>query len=108
MMPLSVCLRIPRDARPGGLLSNKISSLGKETMKTVDELMRETFEQPRDPCSLEYKEGVRAMLEARINNKPLRCPYKTGTVQADDFFAGCYEGARVANEAGYPYRSKLI
>ncbi len=64
--------------RPPGRMGNKKSFVKKETMKTVNELMREACERPRDSRSQEYKEGVRAMLEARVNSVPLRYLYMTG------------------------------
>ncbi len=76
-------------------------------MKTVDELMREIFERPRDPRSDEYKAGVRAVLDWRINAIPVKCPF-AALVQQDAFYAGCQEGHRRASDARFPYRSKLI
>lgn len=77
-------------------------------MKTVDELMREEFDTPRDPRSKEYKEGVRAMLDWRVNGIRVKSPYSMGTVHADAFCSGCEEGHRIADRAGYPHRSRLI
>jgi hypothetical protein len=66
-------------------------------MKTVDELMQEAFDpsRHRDPRSDEYKAGVRAALEYRINCKKISMPYQVGTAQADAFFSGLDEGHRI-------------
>jgi hypothetical protein len=77
-------------------------------MKTVDELMQEAFDTPRDPRSKEYKEGVRALLDWRVSGIRVKSPYQMGTVHADAFYSGCDEGHRIADRAGYPHRSKLI
>lgn len=77
-------------------------------MKTVDELMREAFDTPRDPRSKEYKEGVRALLDWRVNGSRVKSPYPMGTVQADAFYSGGEEGRRIADRAEYPHRSRLI
>ncbi len=85
-------------------------------MKTVDELMQEAFERKpwRSPRSDEYKAGVQAVLEYRINGKgetlaPGRirvvCPYHS-LVQSDAFYAGCQEGHHLANKAGIPHRNQ--
>ena len=70
-----------------------------ETRKIIDPeidpaaVMREKFDVPRDPRSDEYKAGCRAALEFRKGvNKAAPCPYKTGTAQADAWFAGWDEG----------------
>ena len=70
-------------------------------MKPVDELMHKAFGVPRDPRSLEYKEGVRAVLEWRVNAVKIKSPYPMGTAQADAFYSGCDEGHRIAHEANY-------
>ena len=59
---------------------------------TVDELMHAAFDKPRTPRSDEYKAGVRAVLEFRIEGKPIRIPYHVGGAKADAFFAGQDEG----------------
>jgi hypothetical protein len=64
-------------------------------MPTVDELMAEAFATGRDPRSQEYKAGVRAILECRLNGEPLPAPYALGTVQADAYFAGQNEGESI-------------
>lgn len=62
---------------------------------TVDELMSEAFAPGRDPRSSEYKQGVRAMLERKINGTTIPLPYDLGTAQADAYMAGWDEGARI-------------
>ncbi len=76
-------------------------------MKTVDELMREAFERKpwRSPRSDEYKAGVRAVLEYRINGIRVECPYHS-LVQSDAFYAGTSEGHRLATDAGIPHRGE--
>ncbi|SCX40559.1 hypothetical protein [Nitrosospira sp. Nsp1] len=71
-------------------------------MKTVDELMAEAFDQPRTPRSPEYKAGVRAALEYRINGKKITLTtYELGTAAADAYFAGTDEGHRIWRQACY-------
>lgn len=62
---------------------------------SVDALMTIAFDKPRAPRSEEYKNGVRAALEQRIHNMPLKCPYAMGTTAADAYFAGTLEGRDV-------------
>jgi hypothetical protein len=59
---------------------------------TVDDLMAEAFAPGRDPRSAEYKAGVRAILERKLNGTALPLPYALGTVQADAYMAGWDEG----------------
>lgn len=59
---------------------------------TVDELMKQAFELPRDPRSPEYKAGCRALLDFKINRIAIERPYQFGTAQSDAFFAGIDEG----------------
>lgn len=58
------------------------------TSMTMDELMQDTFDRSRDPRSIEYKAGCRALLEFKALRRPVKCPYSMGTAQADAFFAG--------------------
>ena len=62
------------------------------TTPTVDQLLAAAFAGPRDPRSPEYRAGVRAVLEFRIDGKPIRRPYVPGTAQDDAFDAGQVEG----------------
>lgn len=61
-------------------------------MTTVDQLMQEVFSKSRDPRSDEYKAGVRAALEYRIEGKKISMPYPIGAAQADAFLSGLDEG----------------
>ncbi|SEO65147.1 hypothetical protein [Nitrosovibrio sp. Nv6] len=70
-------------------------------MKTVDEFMIEAFGQPRDPRSPEYKIGVWAALEYRVNGKKTAFPYVLGTAAADAYFSGMDEGHRIWRQASY-------
>ncbi len=72
---------------------------------TVDHLFVAAFNRPRDPRSAEYKAGVRAALEFRIDGLPIRRPHVTGTAQDDAFDGGLAEGhaiwrAAAASDAG--------
>ncbi len=74
-------------------------------MSRVDELMKKYFDDMpwRIPRSDEYKAGVRAVLEYRINGVRVICLY-TAVVQEDAFAAGCREGHDRANQEGIPHR----
>ncbi|MFZ5514671.1 MAG: hypothetical protein ACOZAH_09045 [Pseudomonadota bacterium] len=61
-------------------------------MSTVDELMEQAFERPRDPRSPEYKAGVRAALEYRQHGKGIQNPYPAASAASDAFYAGTTEG----------------
>ncbi|CAN7774966.1 hypothetical protein [Paraburkholderia hospita] len=65
------------------------------TTPTVDELIAKAFAPGRDPRSAEYKAGVRAMLEKRLNGQPLPMPYAQGTAQCDAYFASWDEGSAI-------------
>ena len=65
-------------------------------MKTVDEIMAKAFPVARDPRSQEYKAGVKAVLDFRLNQVKIKNPYTVGTAQADAYFAGNEEGHRIA------------
>jgi len=54
--------------------------------------MKKAFDNRRDPRSAEYKAGVMAVLEFRINKRKITSPYTPGTAQADAFAAGIEEG----------------
>jgi hypothetical protein len=49
----------------------------------------------RDPRSYEYQDGARAVLDLKIHDKPLKCPYTIGTAQADAWYAGTNEGHNI-------------
>jgi hypothetical protein len=61
-------------------------------MKTVEELMNKRFHAARAPRSPEYKDGVRAILEFRINGTDIFFPYQPGTAACDAFYSGIDEG----------------
>lgn len=61
-------------------------------MKDIEKIFNGAFPATRTPRSSEYKSGVRAALAFRFNKESINCPYKTGTAQADAFFAGVTEG----------------
>jgi len=68
---------------------------GELIMATVDELMTQAFSTPRDQRSPEYKAGVRAALDYRINGKRMSLPFRMGTAAADAYFSGTDEGHRI-------------
>jgi len=70
-------------------------------MKTVNEFMKAAFDRPRDPRSDEYKAGVRASLNFRINGEHTANPYKPGTAQSDAFFSGVDEGHSIFRDLKY-------
>ncbi len=72
-------------------------------MKTIDQLMKEAFDRPRDARSPAYKLGMRetlALYPAKRDNPAaeLRCPFQAGTADFDAFFAGADEGHHVARQ----------
>jgi hypothetical protein len=85
----------PRKARSTSTPPEKYTMLNTPT---VDELMAEAFAPGCDPRSNEYKRGVRAMLERKINGKTIPLPYDPGTAQADAYMAGWDEGRRIWHE----------
>ncbi|MET3134977.1 hypothetical protein AAKU55_005280 [Oxalobacteraceae bacterium GrIS 1.11] len=62
---------------------------------SVDALMKQAFDGPRDPRSAEYKAGVRAVLEMKIEGKAIQHAYAPGTAQEDAFYAGHAEGVLI-------------
>ena len=62
---------------------------------TVESLKAVAFAPGREMHSAEYKAGVRAILDWRINGAPLTVPYALGTAQADANFAGQEEGKAI-------------
>lgn len=61
--------------------------------KTIaEQLFDEAFTKPRDPRSPEYKAGVLAALQFRLDRKRIVCSYQLGTSRADVFFSGLDEG----------------
>lgn len=67
------------------------------TAADVDRLMAETFNVSRDPRSLPYRDGVRAILERKLIGTPLPAlPYPLGSAEADAYFSGQDEGRGIA------------
>ena len=66
-------------------------------MKTVDEVMGETFNprSHREPRSNEYMDGCEAALQNAIEHKEIECPWNMGTLRADAWLAGYEEGRRI-------------
>jgi hypothetical protein len=56
--------------------------------------MDQAFNRVRDPRSVEYRAGVRAVLERRVNGKRINLVYMPGSAECDAFHAGCEEGHR--------------
>jgi hypothetical protein len=85
--------------RPAADCMNKVRSQRRMTMSKAHEIFREAFDNPRDPRSDEYKNGVIAVLRFRLGESTeVRCGYRIGSAQADAYFAGCDEGHRLARE----------
>ncbi len=64
------------------------------SVSTVDALMQAHF-LGADPRSDEYKAGMRAALQLKLEGKPIQRPHAMGTVQADAFYAGHDDGLRI-------------
>lgn len=62
---------------------------------TADSLMDRAFNTPRDPRSPEYKAGVRAALEFRLNRVRIPMPYPPASAASDAYHAGIGEGHRI-------------
>lgn len=73
--------------------------------REVDRLVAAAFSRPRQPRSVEYREGVRALLMHRATGGRLLCCYPIGTAQADAFFAGVEEGKALWAAQGSSLRS---
>jgi hypothetical protein len=61
---------------------------------TAKQVFKGMFEKARDARSNEYKQGVMAWLEYKLEKKEIDVPYKQGTCQFDAFFAGLDEGKK--------------
>jgi hypothetical protein len=59
---------------------------------TAKEKYNEIFNRQRDARSPEYKQGVMAWLQYKLEKKEIQVPYKKGTCQFDAFFSGLDEG----------------
>ena len=62
-------------------------------MTTAQSLYDDAFHIARDPRSNEYKAGVFAAIQNRLENFLSVCPFGPGTAQADAYHAGWDEGA---------------
>jgi hypothetical protein len=71
----------------------------------VDRVVAAAFDRPRNPRSVEYREGVRALLMHRATGGRLLCHFTVGTAQADAFFAGVEEGKALWQAQGASLRS---
>lgn len=58
----------------------------------AEQLHAAAFAVPRDPRSAEYKAGVRAALDFRINGVRIHRPYPAASAQDDAFDGGLAEG----------------
>ena len=70
---------------------------------SAEHLFSQAFDVPRDPRSDEYKAGVRAALQCRVDGKPITRPYPVGSAADDAFDGGLAEGQalwRRSQEAG--------
>lgn len=65
-----------------------------KAVSLVDQLFNAAFDptRMRDPRSPEYKAGVRAVLEYRINGTRIRCSYPAASARSDAYHAGVTEG----------------
>jgi hypothetical protein len=68
------------------------SSTPNKAPDLVEQLFKAAFDTARDPRSAEYKEGVRAALNYRVNGKHIHHPYPATSAQSDAFHAGTAEG----------------
>jgi len=62
---------------------------------TVDSLLREAFDAPREPRSRAYMLGTHDLLLDRFGITPIKCPYAPGTAGRDAYFAGKDEGSAI-------------
>lgn len=69
---------------------NPLSVIG-----TVDGLLHEAFNAPRDPRSQAYMLGTHDLLLDRFGITPIKCPYAPGTAERDAYFAGKDEGSTI-------------
>ena len=64
------------------------------------DLFTKAFDRPRMERSAAYRQGVMAVLAARIDHLPMpRCPFTAGTAEADAWYSGCFEGHDIAQRA---------
>lgn len=65
----------------------------------VDTMFASAFDVPRDPRSSEYKAGVRAALQFRVDGTPIIRPYPVGSAGDDAFDGGLAEGHAIWRRA---------
>lgn len=58
----------------------------------VDAIFASAFDVPRDPRSDEYRAGVRAAIQFRVDGTPITRPYPIGSAGDDAFDGGLAEG----------------
>lgn len=68
-------------------------------MKTAAQLFAAAFDVARDPRSPEYRAGVLAALEFRVDGKHIVRPYAAGTAADDAFDGGLSEGHSIWRRA---------
>lgn len=66
---------------------------------TADELFAAAFNQPRDPRSAAYKQGVLASLKFRIEGRRIPKLYDPATAEDDAYYAGVQEGHAIWRRA---------
>lgn len=66
---------------------------------TAEELFTAAFNQPRDPRSSAYKQGVLAALKFRIDGRRIPKLYDPGTAEDDAYYAGQAEGHAIWRRA---------
>lgn len=70
---------------------------------TAQAVFDKAFGAGRQPRSTPYKQGVMNCLRTRIDGEsPQKCPYATGTGEANDYFAGVDEGRVLTPMGGAP------
>lgn len=77
--------------------------------RSADQLFSQAFAGPRDPRSVEYKAGVRAALQFRIDGTAITRPYPIGSAGDDAFDGGLAEGHalwRRSQEAGAEFEQR--
>lgn len=75
-----------------GPLFGAMGREGAERTRKVEALIVKAFSRPRDPRSIEYRCGCRALLDFKLGGEKPRCPFTVGTASADAWFAGLDEG----------------
>ena len=77
-------------------------------MATAKELYEMAFSYPRDVRSDEYRQGVLGAIRYWMGEaRKISNPYPLGTPQADAYFSGCDEGARIVRMHN-AYEGKVV